>query len=119
MSTKDIMKDMGWASFPQLITIDSVRIIHQINIYGKPKSLSKFFKFSNNRETERRLVRTPTLKYTPKLPKTLKSQLYRGIYYYSKLPLELRTANAKIFKNKITSHISKNFNTYCLERPVT
>ena len=119
MSTSKIFSELNWLSFPQMIRYEATKMIYNINILSQPKSIIKFFNFQNTSSDSRRLVRTPTLKYKPNMAKTTKSQLYRGVYYYSKLPFEIRVAKKDIFKSKLKSHIKKETSVYCMERPIT
>ena len=65
-------------------------MIYRINILGKPRAMVNFFNFTNAQSDSVRQVRTPSIKYKPNLARTTKLQLYRGISYYSNLPLDIR-----------------------------
>ena len=118
MSTSNIFKELGWLSYPQIITSEAIKIIYNINNTCKPRSLMKFFQFNNVPNEQRRLVRTPSLKYKPNLAKTLKSQLFRGTYLFSKLPYDIRVSTNKNFKTVLKRHTSMNSNIYKLDRPL-
>merc|ERR1712240_720890 len=65
MSTSNIFKELGWLSYPQIITSEAIKIIYNINNKCKPRSMMKFFQFDNVLYGEKRLVRTPFLKHKP------------------------------------------------------
>ena len=101
-----------------MIQYEAVRLIYNINNLAKPRALVKMFQF-NMCDWGIRSVRTPTLKYNPKLAKIKKLQLYRGTYYFSKLPYEIRTANKISFKTRLKKYISSFVGVYRADRPVT
>merc|ERR1712082_121216 len=99
MSTHKIFEELNWLSFPQMIRYESTKMIYNINILSQPKSILTFFNFDNIQSETRRLVRTPSLKFRPNMAKTSKTQLFRGVYYYSKLPYDIRVAKKQLLKN--------------------
>ena len=119
LSMSNIFQQLGWLSYPQMIMSDSIKMIYRINIIGKPRAMSKFFNFTNAQCDNVRLVRTPSIKFKPKLVRTTKLQLYRGIQYYSSLPLDIRLSDKKNFKNKLKRYITGNTNVYRAQRPIT
>ena len=119
LGTSKIFLELNWLSFPQIIRYEATKMIYNINILSQPKSIIKFFNFQNISSDSRRLVRTPTLKYKPNMAKTTKSQLYRGVYYYSKLSFDIRVEKKDIFNSKLKSHIKKETSVYCMDRPIT
>merc|ERR1712240_252021 len=119
MSTLKIFEELNWLSFPQMISYESTKMIYNINILSQPKSILTFFNFDNIQSEPRRLVRKPSLKFRPNMAKTTKTQLFRGVYYYSKLPYDIRVANKKTKKKQLKGHIMKQTNVYCMERPIT
>merc|ERR1711873_40346 len=78
MSTSNIFKELGWLSYPQMITSEAIKVIYNINNMCKPRSLMKLFQFDNILYGQKRLVRTPSLKHKPNLAKICKSQLFTG-----------------------------------------
>merc|ERR1712240_484222 len=70
MSTSNIFKELGWLSYPQIITSEAIKIIYNINNTCKPKSLMRFFQFNNIPNEQRRLIRTLSLIHKPNLAKT-------------------------------------------------
>ena len=77
-----------------------------------------FFDFTNAQSDGVRKVRTPSIKFKPNLARTTKLQLYWGISYYSNLPLDIRIADKKNFKNKLKTYIANNTSVYKAQRPV-
>ena len=118
MSTAAIFRKLNWHSYPQMIQYESIRLIYNINNLAKPRALVKLFKFTMNDEGVR-LVRTPVLIHTPKITKTMKLQLYRGTYYFSKLPYDIRTAIKTSFKTRLKCYISSYVGVYRAGRPIT
>jgi len=116
MSTTKILQTLDWLSFPQIIAQESIKIIHKLNIMNKPKALKKYFYFNQERVDVNRNLRKPNLSYKPKAQKLNKSQMYRGVYYYSKLPFDIRILKPKLFNKKLKTHIMNSFNTYHLEK---
>merc|ERR1711989_15219 len=119
LSMCNIFKQLGWLSYPQMIMVDTIKMIYRINIIGKPRAMSKYFTFTNAQCDSVRLVRTPSIKFKPNLVRTTKLQLYRGIQYYSSLPLEIRLSDTKTFKNKLKRYIVFNTSVYRAERLIT
>ena len=119
MSTTNIFSELNWLSFPQMVRYECTKMIYNINILSQPKSILNFFNFNLTQSEARRLVKTPSLKFRPNMAKTLKTQLYRGLFYYSKLPYDIRIAKKITFKKQLKSHIMKHTSVYCMERPVT
>ena len=119
MSTTNIFAELNWLSFPQMIRYEATKIIYNINILSQPKSILKYFNFDNKLCDTRRMVRTPALTYKPNMAKTAKTQLFRGVFFYSKLPLAIRVAKKLTFKNQLKSHIMRETNVYSMERPIT
>ena len=119
MSTSNIFKELGWLSYPQIITSEAIKVIYNINNMCKPRSMMKFFQFDNVLYGQKRLVRTPSLKHKPNLARTCKSQLFRGTYWFSKLPYEIRVSTNKNFKTALKRHINVNSDIYKLDRPIT
>merc|ERR1711895_129767 len=117
LSMSNIFKQLGWLSYPQMIIVDSIKMIYRIDIIGKPRAMSKYFTFTNAQCDNVRLVRTPSIKFKPNLVRTTKLQLYRGIQYYSSLPLEIRISDNKTLKNKLKQYIVCNTSVYISQRP--
>ena len=118
MSTSDIFRKLNWHSYPQMIQYEATRLIYNINNLAKPRALVKMFQFTM-KDDGVRSVRTPVLKHTPKLTKTQKLQLYRGTYYFSKLPYDIRTAIKTSFKTRLKNYISSYVGVYRADRPIT
>ena len=118
MSTSDIFRKLNWHSYPQMIQYEAVRLIYNINNLAKPRALVKMFQF-NMQDEGVRSVRTPVLKYNPKLTKTQKLQLYGGTYYFSKLPYDIRTANKTSFKSRLKKYVSSFIGVYRADKPIT
>merc|ERR1712243_442996 len=116
-SMSNIFKQLRWLSYPQMIMLDSIKMIYRINIIGKPRVMSKFFNFTNAQCDSVRLVRTPSIKFKPKLERTTNLQLYKGIQYYSSLPLDIRISDNKTLKNKLKRYIACNASVYRSQRP--
>ena len=114
----NIFDKLGWLSYPQLIQSEAVKLIYRINILAKPRAMVKMFNFDLVGDNVHK-VRTPSLIHKPKLAKTQKLQLFRGTYYYSRLPLEIRTSNNISFKRRINKYISSYVNVYHADRPIT
>ena len=119
MSTSKIFDELNWLSFPQIIRYESTKMIYNINILSQPKSILNFFNFESSQSEARRSVRTPALKFVPTMVKSFKTQLYRGVFFYSKLPYEIRVLNKISFKKQLKSYIMKKTSVYSMERPVT
>ena len=119
MSTTNIFTELNWLSFPQMVRYECTKMVYNINILSQPKSILNFFNFENSQNDLRRLVRTPSIKFRPNMAKTAKTQLYRGVYYYSKLPYDIRVAKKVTFKKQLKIHIMEQTSVYCMERPIT
>merc|ERR1712030_5817 len=96
-STIKILSDLNWMSYSQIITYESIKLIHKLNISNTPISLYKFFTFSNRKIHNTRYIRKPEITYTPKTQKCINTQLYKGASFYNALPYELQTLDFKNF----------------------
>ena len=114
------MSELKWLSYPQMIIMDAVKLIHKINTNNRPKSLCKFMNFSEVRQDLNRIVRTPKVRYIPNLEKINTLQLYRGTYYYGRIPLDIKLIlKNKLFNTRLKAHIIHNYNVHRMDKPVT
>lgn len=103
-----IYKKLNWTSFPQLIILESLKLIHKISYEHKPKALYDLFYFNMERSNIDRLVRKPSLRYRSLSAKTANSYLHRSTYMYNNLPDKFRIMNRKIFNKQIKLYIMEN-----------
>ena len=118
MSTESIFRKLKWLSYPQMIQYESIRLIYNINNLARPRALVNLFKFTMIDEGVRS-VRIPALIHIPKITKIMKLQLYRGTFYFSKLPYEIRTSTKASFKTRLKSYISSHVGVYKADKPIT
>ena len=109
MTTTTIMKKLEWLSFPQMVQLESMKLLHKVVYEMIPPSLSKYLHFSMHRSDIARLTRKPSLKYKYKTSKSKNSFFHRTCYIYNHLPDEIRTLNTKKFSKEVKNHIKNNY----------
>ena len=103
-----IYKKLNWTSFPQLIIMESLKLIHKISYEHKPRALYDLFYFNMERSDIDRLVRKPSLRYRTLSTKTANSFLHRTTYIYNNLPDKFCMMNRKTFYEQIKMYIIEN-----------
>ena len=115
-NTSTIMKKLGWVTYSQMITIESVNFIHKCIFDDTPRTINELITFSLNRENNVRSIRKPILKENVNSLRGNQSLIPRAIFLYNSLPDIFRTYNYKKFKKCSKKYIMENFQINCIPK---
>ena len=95
LSTYKILKQLNWLSVSQLITFQSLKLIHKISYENEPKALTRYLHHNMERSSMARFTRKPSVKTQYISTKTKDSFFHRSVFIYNKLPDEIRLVPKK------------------------